>query len=763
MTRESHHGVSDGPGTPTPVGVRGPQSNDQTMSPDAEAGLGEVLGLIGEEVCVLAAEWPRDLDRTGDVDCAVRGLDRWWPLRLPAGYRLIHARNYDMNSWIWTIERNGRMVPFDCVDDPRGIARYKFPTALVECGDRLLPSAPVRAAYLTIKRIRKGSDLKADWETIEAIAAEDRSAYEHLLESLLGRACAEDVATSITGRGPDAALRRRALRLLWIRRFRRPSLAMQAVAKGSIRWFTRWTHPTGLVVVVAGPDGSGKSTLAAEMPAVCAGGAVFLRHEHAHWRPGLLPSLGSLAGVPAGDPTEPHARPPHPGLVSAAALVYYWLDFLLGGIAFSIPKARSGLVVVERGWWDMVVDPARYRIDAPRWMSTLMGNLLVQPDLVIVLEGHPAVLLGRSAELDRTEILRQTREWRTVLPRRVRRATIDASAPVEEVRAAAREAVFSVVADRAAGRVGSGWVGFPTASSPRWLLPRGPRRAARAALGVYQPIAARARIGWEVARLLASTGLMQLLPGGGAPSEEVRAALAPHVPRRSTYSVLRANHPGRYVALIVGASGRPHGLAKVATDESAGVALEAEAENIERLGALLESPIRAPRILARSPDVLLLEPVRWVPRARPWMLPAEVAEGLGRAFTRSPDGSARGGMTHGDCAPWNLLRERDGWVFVDWEEARSDGPPLFDVAHWLVQSHILVGKPSAAQILDPLSVPWIGGAIDAWSAGAGQVVDSWRPHLVEYMRTSLERFDRSDPAHARAIAGRRRLLAAAGG
>ena len=34
-----------------------------------------------------------------DVDCAVTGLDRRWPLRLPDGWRLCQVLHYDLKGW----------------------------------------------------------------------------------------------------------------------------------------------------------------------------------------------------------------------------------------------------------------------------------------------------------------------------------------------------------------------------------------------------------------------------------------------------------------------------------------------------------------------------------------------------------------------------------------------------------------------------------------------------------------------------------------
>ncbi len=724
-------------------------------------GVTDLLPLIGDRVLELNPQRTSEGETGGgDVDLAVERLDALWPLRLPPGWRLCQVLHYDVRGWYWVLEHGGETIPLDTVDDPRGLGRDALPTQrLIEFADDYPDAA--RAAYLTAKRIRKSSAKPAEWDSIRRLARSAPDPYRHALSWVFGRRVAERLERAVLDRPvPPAQLLRTARATQWLRRRRTPSRVLASLRASGGRWYARLARPTGLFVVVAGPDGTGKTTLAEALPEICRG--PFRRWIHFHWRPGILPRPGSLLGAPPTDPTRPHSKPLHGTMGSLASLAYHWLDFFVGGwLRFAPFRARSGLIVLERGYWDISVDPRRYRIAAPGALVRMLGRMLLRPDLVIVLEAAPDVLMARKAEIEPDEIVRQTRAWREVIPHRTERVYIDAALPADEVRGTAREAVFSVLAHRAAGRLGSGWIGLPTRSTPRWMLPRGPRRSALSALSIYQPVTVRARLGWEVGRALAAAGLLRLLPRGQGPPESVRAAVAPHMPPRSTLAVLRANHPGRFLALVVGADGHPHAVAKVASDESGVAALEAEGRNIESHGSLLERPLRAPRILARSPGMLLLEAARWTPRARPWVLPRDVAYSLGRAYARSSgEGSGRG-MAHGDCAPWNLLRVPDGWVLIDWEEARPDGPPFFDLFHYVVQAHVLLGRPSLRGLTEgELRPSWVRTAVEAYADGAGQPPSGALHHFVEYLRASMERLDPSDPEEARALAARERLLRA---
>jgi thymidylate kinase len=187
----------------------------------------------------------------------------------------------------------------------------------------------------------------------------------------------------------------------------------------------------GLFVLVVGPDGCGKSTLAQRLIDKTKGD--FANVLHMHWRPGLLPRAGSLVGSDEGDPSTPHAREPHGPLLSLALLTYHWVDFFLGTWLRIVPRtSKGGLVVMERGWFDIAVDPRRYRLTVPQQVVELLGQLLPGPGLVIVLQTDPEVLIRRKAELPMLELSRQMSRWRQIsFSRRTIRLALDASLPIE--------------------------------------------------------------------------------------------------------------------------------------------------------------------------------------------------------------------------------------------------------------------------------------------------------------------------------------------
>jgi len=461
--------------------------------------------------------------------------------------------------------------------------------------------------------------------------------------------------------------------------------------------------------------------------------------------------------------------------MSFGLVLYYWLDFLVGGWTRLWPaRVRTSLVLVERGWWDLAVDPRRYRLQVPASIIRALGSLLPRPDIALILEAPVGVMRDRKPELDEDEILRQSLAWRRALPKRVRQARLDTSRPREEVVHAARREIVWALEERAISRLGRGWVGAPrpgrgertTASAsgpPRLILSRGPRQAAVSSLLMYQPCTFRGRVAWEAARVLAHYGGLRLFPRGSAPPRELREALAPHLPPRSTYAVAESNHAGRFVAAVIDERGKPHAVAKVALEREGSQALEREGEALLSFGRFLPAPLTVPRIILREEGLLLFQPVAWQPRRRPWMLPVEVATALA-TFHTAGDRFGHPGLTHGDFAPWNLLRTNREWVLTDWEEAAENGQPFFDLFHYLVQAHLNLRRPSRQAFLEGLNGKGqIGSAIAAYSAELGVGKDAARPALVSYLGASASSLDTATPAGRIQLAGRRELLEALGG
>jgi hypothetical protein len=191
------------------------------------------------------------------------------------------------------------------------------------------------------------------------------------------------------------------------------------------------------VLAVAGPDGTGKSTVCDAL----VGGILRDRPVmRVHHRFGVLPARGGEQAVV----TEPHRAEPYPAPVAALKTLVLFADFWLGWVLRVRPFVRrGGWVVLERGWWDLAVDPRRYRLRGGRLVRVL-GRLLPQADVLLVLEGPAATLWARKQELPVAELARQVRAWHEVVPERVPRVHLDTSGPLDEVVRRAEAEVLAI-------------------------------------------------------------------------------------------------------------------------------------------------------------------------------------------------------------------------------------------------------------------------------------------------------------------------------
>ena len=192
----------------------------------------------------------------------------------------------------------------------------------------------------------------------------------------------------------------------------------------------------GLFVAILGPDGSGKSTVLHHLAQNIQG--KFTQVSYFHWRPGLLPPLNNLlkpgAPVQVGPCTEPHKFPPHGFFISFIRLVYYTLDFILGyWVKFFPRKVRSGLILVDRYYYDFLVDPRRFRLNVPRWIVKVLLRFVCKPDLVFYLDAPVEILLNRKQELSAKELNRQRTAFLKLLPELHNGYTVDASRSLEYV------------------------------------------------------------------------------------------------------------------------------------------------------------------------------------------------------------------------------------------------------------------------------------------------------------------------------------------
>lgn len=175
-------------------------------------------------------------------------------------------------------------------------------------------------------------------------------------------------------------------------------------------------------IAVEAPDGTGKTTfidglcvLLSQM-FVC---DIEKMHVY-HFRPTLLPNLGAVGekvGVMEQDKdfTNPHRNKPANPISSFIRMLYYWLDYVLGGMIYIRKDVQfDKFTIFDRYIYDFIVDPLRSRINLPMFIRKLFTKIVPKPKIVFILMTNAQTIYDRKQELTLDEIERQLKEFKNL-------------------------------------------------------------------------------------------------------------------------------------------------------------------------------------------------------------------------------------------------------------------------------------------------------------------------------------------------------------
>jgi serine acetyltransferase/thymidylate kinase len=209
-----------------------------------------------------------------------------------------------------------------------------------------------------------------------------------------------------------------------------------------------WWQPGGLLIACLGPQGSGKGSVISalrEQPL-----ELFRTVHTMELRPGVMRARTTKAGGETTRSREPRGR-----LSTIAKFMMFVADYWLGYWLRIRPRlVRSTLVVSNRYFDDVLVDPRRYRIDRALAFARILLRWIPRPELWLVFDIPSEALQARQVELGAEEATRQRGEYRRLLKGHENVVVLDADQPLERVVAQAQCAIAAQVARRTARRLG---------------------------------------------------------------------------------------------------------------------------------------------------------------------------------------------------------------------------------------------------------------------------------------------------------------------
>ena len=231
---------------------------------------------------------------------------------------------------------------------------------------------------------------------------------------------------------------------------RQSAHTLRSIVKDARRLALRWLRPPGLSVVLLGPDGCGKSTVGGKVIEKLGYSFAPDKGLQIHSKPIVFFRKRRERRAPT---TNPHGQRPRGRLLSLAFLCYHWLEYFIGALTqIQRVKFRNGLVLIDRHYYDFLVDPRRWRLAAPRWALRLGQALLPKPDLVFLLDAPAEVLQSRKQEVPIEETERQRRAFLTLVNSLQDGHVVDANRPAEEVTASIVRTVLEHLTARTASR-----------------------------------------------------------------------------------------------------------------------------------------------------------------------------------------------------------------------------------------------------------------------------------------------------------------------
>lgn len=711
--------------------------------------------------------------------------------------RLIQRLHYEIShGYYYILQITGQPNSFlhlDCLYDPYGINRYHLPTPeLLADREKIAwcykTPPETETLYLTIKRAIKGDIDATRLQYLQSNLQAHADAIAPRLRHWFGDAAQPLIAELMLADGPAAAkVTLQQMKTHLENRFKQqyPGRYAAASVLSKARQFKRFVQPTGLFVVVLGPDGCGKSTLANQLPQDL--NRAYRKIWQFHWRPGLLPKLGKTGtSAGSGGSLQPPTESSYRGWVSLARFVYYWLDFVLGYWLVIYPrKAQTTLVIGERYFPDVLVNPARYGFAVPHWLMRLAAQAVPAPDILILLSDNPAAIHARKDELTVAQIEHLLNAYRQELPHWRQPVVIDCGGGIDDMVQQVEEQILATTAARNVNerQAADQWHAFPSGKAPKLWVHH--RQSFRQALALYHPYSLPGKISKGLVTAMPDALLHKLFKTRPDSTELNRLRQQVQIIQNLmsqnglTVSFSRGTPGGhRKITAQVTAQGQVIAYVKIA-DQHTQALLSNEAEWLRRFKELPLKGIVLPELLAFSSvgtDWYLCQSAPVLPdQQRPVALDAldidflqQMAKVGSQPVPFSTCWQDHGyqdkmaacqnnpahrllwqhlediirdtlqttgvvcGPSHGDYAPWNTLQLADGSLYVfDWEYAANSRPVLFDLLHRVFMPSRLVSRQNPQQCLQTL--------LDLWQSPLSQ----------QWLQTGLN----IPPAHALAYIG----------
>jgi len=294
-----------------------------------------------------------------------------------------------------------------------------------------IPSSDVEFIYTLIKRIGKGSLNQSQAEKINRLYLKNSILCEQRLSNFFPKEQEKEIINAITSLDwscIDLSEMKKCL-IKYVKKSKPSDTIVYSLGDLSRRMW-RVFNPTGIFVMFLGPDGCGKTSVIDHISEDLA--PLFRRVECHHFRPQVLwkAKLSDLTQI-----QNPHSKKNYPIIVSWFKTIAVYLDWLLGYLGKIMPaRIKSSFVIYDRGFFDLYLDPKRYRLASFTSFTKILSIFLPKPDLLFYLDTPPDILLNRKHEIPMGELIELRKVYQEEFSDcKMNTYKIDASKPLEDV------------------------------------------------------------------------------------------------------------------------------------------------------------------------------------------------------------------------------------------------------------------------------------------------------------------------------------------
>jgi len=369
------------------------------------------------------------LDRaiTGDIDLAfnknpknilfpiLKSIQKTYEIKI------VQCLHYEIpHGYYFIIEYNNEFLHLDCLFDPSGISAYHLSTDFLLDKTTTYENFNVvnksnEYIYNLIKRSLKGNLTENHINKICNNYPTDKMTQK-IIEQWIGYDNNQRLKSSIAKNPEEIKTILNSCKIFIQNTYKKNNTTQYYYGQwlSTLRKFKRFIQPTGIFIVIVGPDGCGKTTINNSSTAALE--RAFRKTWSFHWRPNLLPKLGKASNNSNFSDNTPSQTSKYRGAISYVRFFYYWLDFVFGYWFVVYPKkAQTTFIISERYYLDILVHPERYGFSCPKWLIKFFGTFVPKPDLTFLLSADPQQIHDRKPELPTNVIREQIQKYSEVM------------------------------------------------------------------------------------------------------------------------------------------------------------------------------------------------------------------------------------------------------------------------------------------------------------------------------------------------------------